>query len=90
MFSSSSRSSGDVPLAIAQRIHRAALNILTVHSEHQIEGAICGDDAQVLIEDEEGLANGIHNRPGEFVSIMDVDEQLAIVQAQYFGCKWVP
>jgi hypothetical protein len=24
------------------------LNILTFHPEHQIEGAICGDDTQVL------------------------------------------
>jgi hypothetical protein len=66
------------------------LNILTIHPEHQIEGAICGDDAQVFIQDEEGLAKGIHNRLSEFVPIIDGEERLTIVQAQYFGCEWVP
>ena len=42
------------------------------------------------LEDEEGLAKGIHDRLGEFAPIIDVDERLTIVQAQYFGCEWVP
>jgi hypothetical protein len=42
-----------------------------------MEGAICGDDTQVLIEDQERIADRIHDRLGERVRFIEVYERLA-------------
>ncbi len=63
---------GDVPFAIAQRVDEAALNVLFGDLERQIEGAACRDDAEVFVEDQEGLANGVDDRLRERASIIDI------------------
>jgi hypothetical protein len=56
---------GDIPLAVAQSAKRTTLNVLTTHPERLMESAVCSDDTQVLIENQEGIADRIHDRLGE-------------------------
>ncbi len=69
---------GNIPLAIAQRVNRTILNVLTIHPECLMESAVCSDDTQVLIEDQERIADRIHDRLGERTHIIEVYEQLAV------------
>src|SRR6202040_2265578 len=43
----------NIPLAVAQPVNWTAMNILTTHPERLIESAVCRDDAQILIENQE-------------------------------------
>ena len=43
--------------------------------ERLIESAICGDDAQVLIEDKQRIADRIHDRLGERARIIEVSDR---------------
>jgi hypothetical protein len=61
----------DVPLAIAQRVHGKTLHVLTLHPECQIERAVCGDDAQILVEHQQGLADGVDDRLGERMTFIE-------------------
>ena len=69
---------GDIPLAIAQPIYRTTLNVLTIHPERLIESAICSDNAQVLIENQERIADRIHDRLRERVRFIEVYERLVV------------
>jgi hypothetical protein len=73
---------GDIPLAIAQPINRTTLNALTIYPECLMEGAVCGDNAQVLIENQERITDRIHDRLGERVRIIDVCERQAVTRRQ--------
>lgn len=66
----------DVPLAVAKRINGAALDVLPLHHERHIESAVCRDDTQVLIEDQERLADGIDDRLSKRVRTIRVDAWL--------------
>jgi hypothetical protein len=58
------------------------MNFLKLHPEGLIESAVCRDDTQVLIEDQEGFADRIHDRLGEQAPIIKVYEQRAVGQGQ--------
>jgi hypothetical protein len=69
---------GDIPLAIAQPIYRTTLNVLTIHPERLMESAVCSDNAQVLIENQERIADRIHDRLGERVPSIGIHERPAV------------
>ncbi|HEV2699686.1 MAG TPA: hypothetical protein VGU90_16965 [Terriglobales bacterium] len=69
---------GDIPLAIAQPIYRTTLNVLTIHPECLMESAVCSDNAQVLIENQERIADRIYDRLRERVRFIEVYERLAV------------
>ena len=73
---------GNIPLAIAQPVNRAAMNVLKIHPERLIESAVCRDDTQILVENQEGIADRIHDRLGERAGIVEVYEQWATGQGQ--------
>jgi hypothetical protein len=58
------------------------MNVLTLHPERLIESAVCRDDTQVLIENQEGIADRIHDGLGERARIVEVYEQWASGQGQ--------
>jgi hypothetical protein len=58
------------------------MNVLTIHPEGLIEGAVCSNDTQILIENQEGIADRIHDGLGERARIVEVYEQRAIGQGQ--------
>jgi hypothetical protein len=51
----------DVPHAVVKVIDFAPLRDLARHLEGQVEGAAGSDDAQIPIEHQEGLADGVHD-----------------------------
>src|SRR5580693_1626068 len=51
----------DVPLTVAQRVERPPYRIGLRDLESQIERPARGEHAQVLIENEERLVNGVHD-----------------------------
>jgi hypothetical protein len=61
-------------LAIAQPINRAAMNVLEIHPERLAESAVCRDDTQILSENQEGIADRIHDSLGERARIIEVYE----------------
>jgi hypothetical protein len=69
---------GDIPLAIAQPIYRTTLNVLTIHPECLMESAVCSDNAQVLSEHQERIADRIYDRLRERVRFIEVYERLAV------------
>jgi hypothetical protein len=69
---------GDIPLAIAQPIYRTTLNVLTIHPECLMESAVCSDNAQVLIENQEWIADRIYDRLRERVRFIEVYERLFV------------
>ena len=69
---------GNIPLAIAQPVSRTTLNVLKIHPECLVESAVCSDDTQVLIEDQERIADRIDDRLGERTPSIEVYEQLAV------------
>ncbi len=73
---------GDIPLAVTQPVNRTAMNVLKPHPEGLIESAVCRDDTQVLIENQEGFADRIHDRLGEQAPIIEIYEQRDIGQGQ--------
>ena len=68
----------NIPLPVAQPVNRLAVNVLTVQLERLIESAVGGDDAQVLIEDKQRIADRIHNRLGERARVIEVPDRLAV------------
>ena len=74
---------GNIPLAIAQPVNRTAMNVLKLHPEGLIESAVCSDDAQILIENQEGFADRIHDRLGEQAPVIEVYEQRATGQGHH-------
>jgi hypothetical protein len=50
------------------------VNLLAAHPEHLVESAVCGDDGQILIEDKQRIAGGIHNCLGERARIIEVPD----------------
>ena len=73
---------GNVPLPVGQRVNRTILNVLTSHPERLTKSAVCSDDTKVLIEDEKGIPDRIHDPLGERVHIIDVDDQFPIGRGQ--------
>ena len=73
---------GNVPLPVAQRVNRTILNVLTSHPERLTKSAVCSDDTKVLIEEEKGIPDRIHDPLGERVHIIDVDDQFPIGRGQ--------
>jgi len=69
---------GDIPLAISQPIYRTTLNILTIQLERLMESAVCSDDAQVLIENQERIADRIYDRLRERVRFVEIYERLVV------------
>ena len=64
----------NVPLPVAQRIERSALGVLGADLEYRIEGAVCGDHAQFLVEDENRLADRVHDALSERQRVRDGGE----------------
>ena len=62
---------GNIPLSVAQRVNRMILNALTSHPERLTKSAICSDDTKVLIEDEKGNLDRVHDPLGKRVPIID-------------------
>ena len=52
------------------------------HPERLTKSAVCSDDTKVLIEDEKGIPDRIHDPLGERVHIIDVDDQFPIGRGQ--------
>ena len=75
---------GDIPLPVAQCVNRTILNVLTSHPERLTKSAVCADDTQILIQDEKGIADRIHDPLSERVHIIDIDidDQLPIGRGQ--------
>ena len=51
----------NIPLPVAQRVNRTIFNVLTGHPERLTKSAVCADDTKVLIEDEKGIPDRIHD-----------------------------
>ena len=66
---------GDIPLTIAQPINRTTMNVLTIHPERLIESAVRSDNTQVLIENQERIADRIYDRLRERVRFVEVYER---------------
>ena len=58
------------------------MNVLKIHPERLKESAVCRDDTQVLIENQEWIADRIHDGLGERARIVEVYEQRAIGQGR--------
>src|SRR5271170_5345260 len=67
---------GDIPLTNTKLVNWTTLNVLRVHPKRSTEGAACGDDTQLLIEDQKRIADRIHDRLGERAPGIEVDGQL--------------
>ena len=70
---------GDVPLAVPERVEPPSLGVLSIDLEGQIKRAARRDDAQVLVEDEQGLADGVHDglrQCGRIVALVKADGYL--------------
>jgi hypothetical protein len=67
---------GNIPLsvAIAQRVNRTMLDVLTSDPERLTKNAVRSDNTQVLIEDKKGNMDRVHNSLGERVPIIDIDD----------------
>ena len=59
---------GNVPLPVGQSVNRTILNILTSHPERLTKSAVCSDNTKMLIEEEKGIPDRIHDPLGERVS----------------------
>ena len=64
----------NVPLAIAQRVKKPAFGVLGADLECRLERAACGDHAQVLVEDKNGLADGVDNALRQCPGVSDGGE----------------
>jgi hypothetical protein len=62
----------DVPLAAGQRVERLILNLWSLDVEHMTKSAIRGDDAQMLVEDQQGIADRFHDRLGQGGPFIDL------------------
>ena len=54
------------------------MNILTIHPERLMESAVCSDNTQVLIENQERIADRIYDRLRERVRLIEVYERLTV------------
>ena len=64
----------DVPLAVAQRVEQPALGVLGADPEGQVEGTAGGDHAQLLVENDDGLAHRVDNALGKRTGIREGGE----------------
>jgi hypothetical protein len=64
---------GNIPLPVAQRVNRTILDVLTSNPERSTKSAVRSDDTQILIEDEKGNMDRVHNPLGQRVYIIDID-----------------
>src|SRR5579871_2961262 len=62
----------DVPLPVSQRVEKSLLGVLGRNVEYGIKRAARGDDAQLLVENEDGLSNGVDDALSERAGIRDV------------------
>ncbi len=62
---------GTVPLAVAQRAQARALGLLRAHAEGVVVGPVRLLDAQLVVEDEQGLAHGGHDGVGAVEGELD-------------------
>ena len=60
---------GNVPLPVGQSVNRTILNILTSHPERLTKSAVCSDNTKMLIEEEKGIPDRIHDPLGERVCL---------------------
>jgi hypothetical protein len=68
----------DVPLPVAQFEEQPALRLPGRHRESAIEGAACGNNAQIQIEHEKRLAYGIDDGLSQVMSMRDSGEGIAL------------
>jgi hypothetical protein len=54
-----------IPLTVAQRVNRTALNILPAHLESHVIGTACDNHAEFIVEDQQRLRKGIHDGLGQ-------------------------
>ena len=73
---------GIIPLSVAQRVNRTILNALTSHPERLTKSAVCGFNTQILIEDEKGNMDRVHNPLGKRVYIIDVEDWSPVGRGQ--------
>jgi hypothetical protein len=59
-------------LAAGQRVERLILNLWSLDVEHMTKSAIRGDDAQMLVEDQQGIADRFHDRLGQGGPFIDL------------------
>ena len=70
---------GNVPLAVRQRIDARALNVLPFELEDRVERPAGGDDLQILVENEQRLADGIDDRLGQNAAVGYSDEGFVVI-----------
>jgi len=61
----------EVPLAVAKFTDEAALRVLGHRLEGLVEGAVGGLDAQVAVEDEQGVADGVADVLGVGLDLLE-------------------
>src|SRR5207248_2567316 len=59
------------PLPISQRVEKSPLGLIGSYVECGIKRAARSDDPQVLVEDQDGLSNRVHNGVSESAGIRD-------------------
>ena len=64
----------DANTAIAQGVEQTALCILPIDAEGQIEGAACGDDAQIRVENQQRLPHRINDGLCKRAPVFDIIE----------------
>src|ERR1043166_2003488 len=67
----------NVPLTVAQFVEQPALGVPGCHLEERIKRAARGYHAQRLVENQDGLADGVDNGLGERTRVCGVDELLS-------------
>ena len=78
----------DVPLAVAQRVEQPPLRFLAVGLERFVEGAAGGDDAQVLIQHQQGLAHGVDDGLSQRPAVFDCCEWSDVWSSE--ATPWTP
>jgi hypothetical protein len=64
----------NIPLTVSQVIQELAKGIVRFDFECQIEGLACGNDTKILIENNEGFSDRVHDSVSKFPSVLDVGE----------------
>ncbi len=62
---------GDVPLAVAQLVNKAPFGLRGRDVERLVEGAVGGLDAERGVEDQQGLADRVHDVLGVVLDVLD-------------------
>ena len=75
---------GNIPLPVTQFVKPSALRILRLHRERPIKGAARCDDAQVAIEHDKRLPNGVNDGLSQGMPACDRGQRIVIRHAEKF------